>query len=253
MRILITLQAKQDQVYQQNYHHKLRGRIWRALEESQYDYMHDDPETRPFVFSNPFPRTDYEEGDTANVLVSSLHDGLIQTLQSQIEENTEFNIGEMAFDVVETDLFAVDVGEPGSTGSLRCHTGFYLPLYESHWSEYNIDVPYDTDRISWAPEHGQSAMRERIVDNITEKVNDIYPPYINTPEKFTDVFTGMELGDTYPMPVKVTEDYEYTFVVTTATFDYTVQNDTHRKWLNTLLRTGLGYRNSLGFGFLNKM
>jgi CRISPR-associated endoribonuclease Cas6 len=34
-------------------------------------------------------------------------------------------------------------------------------------------------------------------------------------------------------------------------FDYTVRDDHHRRHLNLALDTGIGERNSLGFGFVN--
>jgi len=49
------LSARADTVYQNDYHDKLRGRLWGALSGTKYDERHDSGKPPGFSFSNPFP------------------------------------------------------------------------------------------------------------------------------------------------------------------------------------------------------
>ena len=49
MRIIVDLSARADAAYDNGYHNKLRGRIWRALEGTEHDELHDTGDRkRPF-------------------------------------------------------------------------------------------------------------------------------------------------------------------------------------------------------------
>ncbi len=116
MRLLVRLTANSYIVCQIEYYHKLRGRVWRPLEAHQrWQKLHDTPSGFLFCFSNPFPRTDYELGDGSQVLVSSRHPDLIEVLQTDLEENPEFNIGDMSFEVDSVPSLTPTVGGLGTT------------------------------------------------------------------------------------------------------------------------------------------
>jgi len=56
MRIELALDATADAAYDTSAHHKLRGRIWRGLEEvDEYAATHDTDYGVGFAFSNVFP------------------------------------------------------------------------------------------------------------------------------------------------------------------------------------------------------
>jgi CRISPR-associated endoribonuclease Cas6 len=40
MRILVRLSARTDTAYDHTYHHKLRGRLWRALDGTDFEEAH---------------------------------------------------------------------------------------------------------------------------------------------------------------------------------------------------------------------
>jgi len=68
MRILVNLFARADTAYDNSYHHKLRGRIWRALEGTEYDQIHDKNQPKPVTYSNPFPPRDMREATSGRCL-----------------------------------------------------------------------------------------------------------------------------------------------------------------------------------------
>jgi len=255
MRALVTLEAQQDQAYDPEYHHKLRGAVWERLEDTNYGDMHGDPSEVPFVFSNPFPVKDMNVGDKMKILVSSLHDGLIETFTDQVDEGNEFNIGELHFNVNDVVSFAVDAGEPGTRGTLETSTGVYIPLHRENWDEYGIDVPYNADKIGWSNEHGFDVFLQRVAENVDWKQSQVYGDYLDSPSAY-DLFDDFDYKKGYSVDSKVTSQdggYTYTFIVSKWQFGYTVRNEDHRRWLNILLNSGIGWRNALGFGFVNKV
>ncbi|RLM84097.1 CRISPR-associated protein Cas6, partial [Haloarcula sp. Atlit-7R] len=99
MRVMTHLSARADAAYQNDYHHKLRGRLWEALDDTKYDQRHDDGEPPGFVYSNPFPPHDMEAGDDRKLLVASPEEELLAHVAADLLEEPELNIGEMPFRV----------------------------------------------------------------------------------------------------------------------------------------------------------
>lgn len=255
MRTLVTLEARKEQAYNPEYHHKLRGVIWDNLSGTDHEDLHGRRDTVPFVFSNPFPVKDMKIGEERKFIVSSGHYELIDDLADEFRGKDIVNIGEMSFDVQSVSTFGLDVGEPGSTGLLRTATGVYLPIWEDEWDELGIDVPYNTDSVGWTEDYSNSIFFQKIVDNLDWKQDTMYGEYLNSPSRH-DLFEGASRNKTYSVTTKVSSEdggYDYTFVVTKWDFEYRVRDEDHRRWLNILLESGIGWRNALGFGFVNKV
>lgn len=255
MRALLRLRAESNAVYETAYHHKLRGTIWRRLRDTPYAALHGDSGSVSFAFSNPFPGKDISEGDCRKVLIASPHNGLIETLINTIEPSEEFNIGEMAFTIDGITSFGVDVGEPDTRGRLRTDTGVYVRLPCERWDEYGINPEYNAEEISWTPDHSVGLFLQRVRENLAWKHETVLDDYLQNLTPETELFDGIEPQKTYALSVPVSSGagYEYTFIVTKWLFGYRVRNEDHRRWLNLLLDAGIGWRNSLGFGFVNKV
>lgn len=251
MRVLVRLDATRDATYDPEYHHKLRGVIWRYLESTPFEELHGQSDAIPFCFSNPFPVSDISEGDRRYVLIASPHDSLIEYLASAIEPGDDFNIGEIPFRVDSTTSITTDVGEPGTTGTLTTSTGVHTRLKRDRWDEFDIDPDYDANEIGWVPEHSLGVFKQRLVENLSWKHRQVFRDYLTTPEEGGSLFDDWNLEKVYSVNIPVIVDKEYTFVVSKWTFGYRVRNDDHRRWLNLALDAGLGARNPLGFGFVN--
>ena len=117
MRLLIRLRARRDTAYDNTYHHKLRGRVWRALEDSGFDELHDEGQPSGLCFSNPFPPGDMEEGDPRTLLVAAPDRDLLGVIADDFDTNPEVNIGEMPFHVDDVTSLEPDVGEQVQAGS----------------------------------------------------------------------------------------------------------------------------------------
>lgn len=252
MRLMVHLRARADAAYQTNYHNKLRGRIWRALQGTRFDEEHSDGESMGLSFSNVFPWDAIDEGDERTLLVASPREELLTAIAEGLQSDQEFNIGEMAFDATGFTPVEVDVGEPGTRGVIETATGVVVRLYERHRDQYGIEGEYGDTPTYWQPEFTIEPFRDAVAENLQRKHDRFAPEYVPGPEDVDgDVFEGYECLKTYALPTTVTEGVELDIVVSKWRFDYRVRDDTHRKHLNLALDTGIGGRNGLGFGFVN--
>jgi len=246
------LSARADTAYQDDYHHKVRGRLWNALERTEYGERHDSSEPPGFAYSNPFPPHDMQEGDERKLIVSSVEDGLLAHVAADLLEEPEFNIGEMPFTVDNVTSFSPDVGEPGTQGTIESGTGLLVRIPPWKCEEYGIDHPGGDTAVFWQPEHTTEPLITQLRANLDKKHRLFCPDYLPGPsERETELFDSYELIKTFSIPVTVTEGTQMTYVLSKWRFGYTVQDEHHRRHLNLALDTGLGERNSLGLGFIN--
>lgn len=252
MRILAHLRARADVAYQNNYHHKLRGRIWRALEGTKYESTHNTNKPPGFAFSNPFPPKDMSKGDERTLIVSASQEQLLSAVAADLRENPELNIGEMPFTVDGLSSLSPDVGEPGSSGTIETGTGLLVRIPPWRCDEYGIDHPGGDSAVYWRPEHTVEPLRKQLEANLDRKHGLFGPDYLPGPSDTEgELFEGYELLKTFAVPLEVTQGQKLTFVLSKWRFNYTVRDDDHRRHLNLALDCGLGERNSLGLGFCN--
>ncbi|WP_396613674.1 CRISPR-associated endoribonuclease Cas6 (plasmid) [Haloferax sp. S1W] len=251
MRLMVRLNAQCDATYQHAYHHKLRGRVWRALEGSRFDREHDNGQPLGLAFSNIFPWGSIREGDQRSVLFASPRENLLATIARDLQRNREFNVGEMAFEVADLSQLSVDVGEPGTRGVIETATGVVIRLTPEHRARYGIEADHDTATY-WRPEHTIKPFRDAIRANLQHKHDRFAHEYQDGPTDVEgDLFEGYDLLKTYALPVTVTTGTTLDVLLSKWRFEYRVRDDTHRRHLNLALDAGLGGRNGFGFGFSN--
>lgn len=251
MRLLARLSARADTAYDNTYHHKLRGRLWRAVEGTKFEQYHDENRPIGMSYSNPFPPGDLQEGDERTLLIAAPQEQLLTAIAEDLIANRELNIGEMPFHIDELTTVAPDVGEPGSTGTLETGTGLLVRIPPWRAEEYGIE-PENGQATFWQPEHSMEPLRTQLENNLDKKHRLFCRDHLPGPsEKEYALFDDYELIKTFAIPVTVTEGTEMTYVLSKWKFGYTVRDDDHRRHLNLALDTGLGERNALGLGFVN--
>lgn len=251
MRLLIRLQARADTAYNEAYHHKLRGRIWRCLQGTEFEELHDADHPVGLCFSNVFPPGRIEEGDQRTVLIAASNRDLLRAIAGGLIDDREFNVGEMPFRVEEVTGITPDVGEPGTRGVLESGTGLLVRIPPWQFEEYDIDPPSEEPEF-WKPKHTLEPLRTQLEDNLDQKHDRFCPDDLPGPSDVDGpLFEDLELIKTFAVPVTVTQGVERTFVLSKFRFGYRVRDDHHRRHLNLALDTGLGERNALGLGFVN--
>lgn len=251
MRLLIRLRARRDAEYDNTYHHKLRGRVWQALAETKFDDRHDEGEPAGLCFSNPFPPRNMREGDKRTLLVAAPERDMLAAIADDFDANRELNIGEMPFEVTDVSLLAPDVGEPGTRGVLETGTGVVVRLPPWRCEEYGIETDGENPTF-WEPDHTIKPLKTQLENNLDRKHGQFCPDDLPGPtDRSNDLFDSYELIKTFALPVTVTQGVEMTYVLSKWRFGYEVADEHHRRHLNLALDTGIGGRNTLGFGFLN--
>lgn len=252
MRILIRMRARANTAYDNAYHHNLRGRIGRALETTEFDELHGTSGQTRLVYSNPFPPYSADEGDERMVLIASPYEEALAVIAADLLDEPEWNIGEMPFKVTNiTDVYP-DVGEPGTTSTLDTATGVCIRLNDQQCADYDIE-PHSSGKTYWRPEHSLGVFEEQIEQNLQYKHDLHYPDYLSGPAEVDgSLFESFEMTKDYWLPVTVTRGTEISMYVTKWNLSYRVRDEDHRRHLNLALDCGIGERNELGFGFVNK-
>ena len=251
MRLLVRLSARADTAYDNAYHHKLRGRLWQALEGTKFDEAHDEDGPPGFSYSNPFPPRDMREGDERTLLVASPHEELLTHVAEDLQADRDLNIGEMPFYVEDMSVLAPDVGEPGTSGTIETGTGVLVRIPPWRFDDYGIEYDGDTAEF-WRPEHTMEPFQTQLEANLDKKHGLFGPDHRPGPSDADGpVFESYELLKTFAIPLTVTEGERQTVVLSKWKLGYTVRDDDHRRHLNLALDTGIGERNSLGLGFVN--
>lgn len=251
MRILIRIEAQASAVYDHAAHHQLRGRIWRALEGSDFTSLHDEDRPIGLSFSNIFPWGEITEDDQRNVLVSATDPDLLRAISAGLAQNPEFNVGEMSFEVIDVTPLSPDVGEPGTRGTIESGTGLLIRIPPWKVDDYNID-PDGDDAVFWRPEHSMEPLQTQIQQNLDKKHRLFCPEELPGPtDRDGDLFSEYELIKNFSLPLEVTQGEERTVVLSKWRFEYDVRDEHHRRHLNLALDAGIGERNALGLGFIN--
>lgn len=252
MRLLIKLTARMDAVYLNSHHEKIRGRLWRALDGTDYDDRHDSNEPPGFCYSLVFPPRDMQAGDQRWLLVASPDEQLLAYVAEDLQVDRELNLGEMPFTIENVNALAPDVGEPGTSGTLESGTGVLVRIPPWQREAYGIEGDYGDQATYWRPEHTMEPFRKQVRANLDRKHRLFAPEYLPGPsDRDGELFASYDLLKTYALPVDVTEGQRMTYILSKWELGYTVRDDDHRRHLNLALDCGIGERNALGFGFLN--
>ena len=261
MRVELALDAIADAAYDTSYHHKLRGRLWRAFaDDTTYSDVHDSDQGIGLAFSNIYPWGNITEGDRRYLRVASPRRQVLDDLVTHLGQDHAFDIGQMRFRVGEITGHAPDVGESGSTGLIDTATGVFCALNRERSEKYGVDTGEmdageSETRTFWLPEHGMGPLRETISRSLQQTHESFGDPYYDGPMEVDEpLFEQIE-------PIKDEVTYSITFQPATAVdrtvilskwrFGYRVRDETHRYHLNLALDSGIGQRREHGFGFLN--
>jgi len=245
MRILLELKAEASYAYQKQYHHNLRGIFYNAFKDTQFEGQHDKSSSHPFTFSNIFPwEKRFKSGEKKNLIVASNNEKILGNIVEHLKNKKYFDCGEMRFKIINMKAVYPDVGRVGSVGTIRTPTGI---LSYTNFYDEETEKPY----THWNKDASFSSFKDTIEKNAKWKFERYASRSINEQPPDCELFSNYNFKKEFAIPIKVTNDYERTFILSDWEFKYEVQTQKHRKWLNTLLDIGVGWRNQSGIGFIN--
>jgi CRISPR-associated endoribonuclease Cas6 len=261
VRIELTLDAITDAAYDPSYHHKLRGRIWRGLEDREkYAKAHDTDHGVGFVFSNIFPWGEIEEGDRRYLRIASRRRELLDDLIAHFGRDRSFDIGQMRFEVADISGHVPQVGEPGATGEMDTGTGVFCAFSRQLAEEHGLDISKiesgeSETKMYWRPHHGmeslQATIRRSLQRTHEQFGDDYYDGPIEVDEPLFQRIEPIKDDVTYSIRFQPATAVDRTVILSKWRLGYRVRNETHRYHLNLALDAGIGQRREHGFGFLN--
>jgi len=251
MRILIDLRATKDQGYESMYHHKLQGFVYGLLRDSGFEMLHDKTGYKFFCFSNIFPIGDMKAGVRYKLIIASPNETLIGSLAGAIEtivaDSCAVNIGEMSFEVEAVKKLKLSIRGAGLR--VLTATPVIIRIPARNYELYGIPEAEQKARyVYWRPKYAFDAFLKQLSENLIKKYNEFYAAKL----KDYDLFEQFLYRRATATKV-VIDGGEYVLVGSMWEFVWSFLDETQRRVITFGLDTGFGERNSLGFGFVNKI
>ncbi len=245
MRLLLKLKCRGNFSYDPSYYAKVQGFIYKSIQPI-YPQLHDLPGSKFFCFSNIYPvginngvLSSFKEGETKYLLVSSPDSVFIKALREMIPETV--NIGEYSFDVIEKKMIDPKI-KKGDI--LRAKTPIVIRIPKHRYGEYGIKS--EKGYVYWRPEYDFRAFVKQIEDNLIKKYKAFYGEEIER----ESIFEIYKYGKSVSVPL-VINGRKVQIIGSLWDFSFSYLTPSQRRLLNLSLSTGLGEKNSLGFGFVN--
>jgi len=233
MRLKIILKAKDNFLYSEINNYFIQSLIWNSLKKSDFSEMHDSKKFKFFSFSNIFPVEQIRENKRYNLIISSPNKLFIQDLKKGIEEKGEIRIGIHKFHVEESKIFDLPLRE-------RWITGSPIVLYKN-----NDTLEY----FSFEKHKDFEFFFNRIKENAIKKFKMFY-----NLEKFEFKFFMFDSFKFKRTIVHSIRKNEKAFVIIGTLGEFKIPeiySSKMRRFYKFIMDTGLGEKNSLGYGFIN--
>lgn len=260
MRLVIVTRSNHDAAHSTEFGYKFRGRIWRILDGTEYDYRHGQGEPPGFVTSCPRPYGDVQEGERRFLMVASPDEELLGYIQDDLEKNPILNIGEWSLDVESVHPRRIDVGDPGSRGKLETATGVLVSFPSHRLEEYGLTEHLTDEKIEsgqpcfWRQEFGNGLLFKQLEANLDRKHRLFKPDHLPGPSDVPGrLFSNYEFLKTFATPKRLAESTEHILILSKWRLGYEIRDQDHRRHLNLVLNCGLGERNPIGLGFVDKV
>lgn len=224
--------------------------------------MHEKRGYRFFCFSNIFPFGDFEQGVERNLLVSSPDHAIIESIEhatfSKIKSRQLLAMGELQFTISNVSKpFRINFEGPEIT--VRSATPIVMRIPKIRYEEYGIKPQVDYDYVFWRETIPLEAFVKQLRDNIAKKAKEYLEgqrensseqvPYSNE-EAFLPAVVSYKFIRSVAKPITVKEERQ---IIIGSIWDisFLAESADQTRTLGIALDSGLGERNSLGFGFMN--
>lgn len=254
MRLLIRLRCAEDGPYEMQYHYHLQGFIYRLLKGSKYDYLHDKGGYKFFCFSNIFPAQTLKKGDLRTLMISSPDEGFIEHIHvALLHWNDDIRIGSMAFRITSIDKLEIKLTTPFT---LITGTPILLRIPREKYQDYCVEPKGQYDSVYWRNDHPIELFVSQLENNLMKKYAEYFGfntdhSLIENEEEQQRLHTGIskfkfkkQISTRVPM-----KGFDQIVIGTMWEFEF--DSDANVDMVKFALDSGLGERNSLGFGFMN--
>ncbi|MGA9842596.1 MAG: CRISPR-associated endoribonuclease Cas6 [Nitrososphaeraceae archaeon] len=257
-RLLIELKSMHDTFQEMQYHTHAQGFIYNLLRGSIYEQIHDTRGSKFFSFSNIFPHADLKQGDIRTFIISSPDDEFVKCLfdilMVSARRETTVNIGHMKFKINYLKKFFA--GIPESDIHLITGTPIVIRINKERYEKYGYESIYDNFTY-WRNEQPIDIFIEQLQIKLLRKYARFHNKTIEEYHEALAKYKNVKIFDIFRFKKQIStrlsiDKFEQVIVGSIWEFIFSPTNN-NKDIIQFALDSGLGERNSLGFGFMNLM
>lgn len=257
MRLLLKLVPKKSHAYVNDYHYHLQAAIYSLIREGGLPDVHEKKGYKFFCFSNIFPFGEFSRSVEKHLLISSPNSEITSAIRAsighRIASQQPLKIGELDFGVTEAQYLSTNFAN-GIVG-LRAATPIIIRVPSRSYGNYGIvsHRPYE----NWRENLPLEIFVKQLLDNMAKKVKEFIElenkQGINSFEGdpiLPEIIQYRYLRSV-AKPIKLRRNQQ---LVVGSLWElwFSVKNLEAANSLAIAADSGLGERNSLGFGFVNQ-
>lgn len=230
IRLIIKFQSQENFHYDSINKHTIQGFIYSLLKNTAFNNYHDFKGFKYFNFSNIFPISDFKPNEIKNLIISSPKQGFIKALYDSIKTTGFLYLGKNKVELKDVKIFQPKL-------SRKFITSTPIVLFENN----KKNIYYSLEKTN-----DFSFFMDRIKENALKKYN----AYQNDNYYFEgNLFDKFEFDREVAVRVKKADNMF--LVIGTLWKNLEKFNMDNERFYRFIMETGLGEKNSLGFGFLN--
>ncbi|GAB4316434.1 MAG: CRISPR-associated endoribonuclease Cas6 [Methanobacteriaceae archaeon] len=230
MRIILKFTSAKQLSYESINKYTIQGFIYSLFKETTFSNYHDFKGFKFFSFSNIFPVTDFKPKEIKNLIISSPKEGFIRTLFEALKKKEKFYLGRYLMKIINVRIF-----QPKLTR--RFITSTPIVLFENNRENKYYSIKKTNDF---------SFFMDRIKENALKKYN----AYQNSDYFFEgNLFDRFEFDREVAVRIKKADNIF--LIIGTLWKNLEKFNMDNKGFYKFLMDTGIGEKNSLGFGMLN--
>ncbi|MGN0177186.1 MAG: CRISPR-associated endoribonuclease Cas6 [Methanobrevibacter sp.] len=232
MRLLITFEPIDDAEYSEINKYDLQGFIYSLLREDEnYKNLHNVQGFKFFNFSNIFPISKFERNNLKKLIVSSPDKFLINALYSSLKNKNTFRLNKYKMELLKVKILR-------NNDCFNFISATPIVLFKDN----KINRYY-----SFKQNPDFNFFLNRVKDNSIKKYNAFYDDEF---ELNGNLFSSFEF--VREVSIRIKKNGNSFIVIGSLWRDLEVNlTKDNKKFYKFLFDTGLGEKNSLGFGFLN--
>lgn len=236
MRIMLAFEPMSNFNYYNIDKYTIQGFIYNILKHTRFSSFHSINGFKFFNFSNIFPVNDFEKGKSKSIIISSPNSKFIKTIYHSLKSIDEFYLGKYKMIIKNLKIF-------DSCQNNRFISSTPIVLYENNQTNTYFSFRKNQDFDFFF---------NRIKDNAIKKYNAFYNDDYQTDDNLFDSFEFSK-----EVSVRLNKN-KNDFIIIGSLWKNLEKKDfnnekNNKKLYKFLLDTGLGEKNSLGFGMINNV
>jgi CRISPR-associated endoribonuclease Cas6 len=229
------------------------------LRGSVYDQVHDKEGYKFFCFSNIFPAKDLEKNDVRTLIISSPDPEFIrylyEILNVRLKRLNELKVGTMKFKVDSMQELSTKTPD-NSSFSLVTGTPIIVRIHKEKYMAYDFERIKKYDYVYWRSEHPTDLLINQLRDNIWKKYIQYHQErYVRYGEANAQNYNNNPIFSDFRFKKQISTrlliNGQSQIVIGTVCEFVFSSNGNNKDIIEFAIDSGLGERNSLGFGFMN--